>query len=393
VTFWKKLFGKKNDIAAAAPAGRGASARYGDKYAQYQELLVESEAIRELLGRLQEALTASPPDAPATVPQLCQDLLQHLDRALAVLQTFCRQTPTEIIQAYEELSRRLQQVATAPDPLMPEAMAQLRQDLEEMLQPAGHTASASESNTVSICRSLPALLDAITEARLAEMFCLSLRAQVSKKQAASLVTGRLVPILVVDVDGGLARSAATVGLEDIASVPFRAFLTGMLSIPWPKARPVDMKGFISVVGVTSTTPRSEDQLKKISLAILARDYMNFSLCLGYHASTIEAYVSDRPPCNYLRFHYQGGAASVERRVRRLKLISGILTRLGFEVSITGDLLDGRKHGDDLQASLKLLEILGRLEVFTKQMDMVMSSDEVIYGYIEDFLVNHGGGTG
>ena len=389
MAFWKRWFGKTNSTAAADPAVRGAAARYGGKYAQYREVISESEAIQELLGRLQEALTASPAGQAPLVTQLCQDLLQHLDRAIAVLQSFCRQTPTEIIQAYGELSERLRQAAAAANsPLAPATAEQLWDNLQEVVCPVPPPMPPSEPGSAPACRSLPDLLEAITEARLAEMFCLSLRAQVSKKEAASLVTGRLVPILVVDVDSGLSRAAATVGLEDIASVPFRAFLSGMLSIPWPKARPVDMKGFISVVGVTSTTPRSEDQLKKISLAILARDYMNFSLCLGYHASTIEAYVSDRPQCNYLRFHYQGGAASVERRVRRLRLISGILTRLGFEVSISGDLLDGRKHGDDLPACLKLLEILGRLEVFTKQMDMVMSSDEVISGYIEDFLTNH-----
>jgi pyruvate,water dikinase len=220
------------------------------------------------------------------------------------------------------------------------------------------------------------------------MFCLSLRSQVTKKQAASLITGRLVPILVIDVGGGLSSPGPTVNLDDVASIPYKAFLTGMLSIPWPKARPVDMKGFISVIGVTSTTPRAEDQLQKTSSAILASQYMNFSLCLGYHASTIEAYVGETPPCNYLRFHYEGGAASVERRVRRLRLIQGILTRLGFEVTITGDLLDGRKTGEDQASCLKLLEILGRLEVFTKQMDMVMTDDEVIFGYIDDFMAKH-----
>ncbi len=389
MAFWKRLFGKKSDRAVAEPAAQGAAAQYGDKYAKYQELVTESEVMRELLGRLQEALTASGAGAATLVPQLCQDLLQHLDRTMVVLQSFCRQTPAEIIQAYQELLEPLRQVALGGNgPLAPATAGQLWDNLKQVVGPARSTMPQAEPSSEPACRSLPALLEAINEARLAEMFCLSLKAQLSRKQAVSLVTGRLVPILVVDVDGGLSRSAPTVGLEDIASVPFRAFLTGMLSIPWPKARPVDMKGFISVVGITSTTPRSDDQLKKISLAILARDYMNFSLCLGYHASTMEAYVSERPRSNFLRFHYQGGAASVERRVRRLRLISGILTRLGFEVSITGDLLDGRKQGDDLEACLRLLEILGRLEVFTKQMDMVMSSDEVIFGYIEDFLAKH-----
>ncbi len=379
MAFWKRLFGKS--CPAAAPAPPGPVAQYSKKYCHYLELLAANEASRDLLHRLQAALRA--PDGADSVPQLCRALVEHLDRAMTVLPSFCRQMPPELAQAYKELTGRLRLAAAAADGGLSPATAAALREVVEAAPPPTPTAA-----TGAAVRTLPALLAALDEARLGEMFCLSLRAKVSKKQGASLVTGRLVPILVVDVDGGLAHPGPTVGLEDVTSIPFQAFLKGMLSIPWPKARPVDMKGFISVVGVTSTTPRSEDQLKKISLAILAREYMNFSLCLGYHASTIEAYASDRPSCNYVRFHYEGGAASVERRVRRLQLIRGILTRLGFEVSITADLLDGRKHGDDLPHCLRLLEILGRLEVFTKQMDMVMSSDDVIFGYIEEFLAKH-----
>ena len=79
---------------------------------------------------------------------------------------------------------------------------------------------------------------------------------------------------------------------------------------------------------------------------------------------------------------------MERRVRRLQLIEGILTRLGFEVAITGDLLDARKTGENKESFLQLLEILGRLEVYTKQMDMVMTDDEVVFGYVDDFLAKH-----
>ena len=390
MAFWKNLFGSKSDAAAAAPLASGLVAKYCHKYAGYQEIVTECEAVQDILGKLQQALTREPVQPGVPVRQLLQDLLVHLEQTVAVLQTFCRQPPAAIVQAYEEVAGRLRQALAQLEPgsLSSEAAANLWQTLKEITCPPPPVDRQGEASSQDACLSMPALLQAITESRLAEMFCLSLRGQVSKKEAASLVTGRMVPILIVDVGGGLARPGPTVGQEDITSVPFQAFLSGMLSIPWPKARPVDMKGFISVVGVTSTTPRAEDQLKKISLAILARDYMNFSLCLGYHASTIEAYVRESSRCNYLRFHYEGGAASVERRVRRLRLISGILTRLGFEVTITGDLLDGRRSGDAVDPCLKLLEILGRLEVFTKQMDMVMSSDEVIFDYIEDFLANH-----
>jgi pyruvate,water dikinase len=239
------------------------------------------------------------------------------------------------------------------------------------------------------CQSIHDLLYCASAARRQEMFCLSLRSDVCKKEAVNLVTGRMVPILVIDAGGGLSVESPSVTYGEVSSIPFRAFLGGMMSIPWPKRRPLDVKGFISVIGVTSTTPHAEDQLRKISFALLAEKYMNFSLCLGYHASTIEAYVGHNLDNNYIRFHYQGGAASLERRLRRLQLIGEILVQLGFTVTVQGDLLDAMSAGDPEPTVLNKLEILGRLEVYTKQMDMLMSDDAVVSGHVMDFLEKHG----
>lgn len=277
------------------------------------------------------------------------------------------------------------QMAASPgDP----AARAILQRLRPRLFPLNVLALPDDSLTPAACQSIHDILYYTSKARVEEMFCLSLRGRVTKKDGVSLVTGRLVPILIIDAGEGLSAEAPTVNFAAIASIPYRAFLNGMMSIPWPKARPVDMKGFISVIGVTSTTPRSEEQLQKCSFALLSKNYMNFSLCLGYHASTIEAYVGANLDDNYIRFHYQGGAASLERRVRRLQLIGGVLSRLGFKVTVRGDLLDARLGGEPTPSLLQILEILGRLEVYTKQMDMVMSDDGVVSGYIADFFEKH-----
>jgi hypothetical protein len=387
VSFWKRLFGKGCE-AGAVPAGTGQAQQYINKYQKFAAIKAESEAARDRLDSLHLQLVENQALDVAQVQKQGHDLLQHLRQALDLLQEFCRQRPEALFSAYDDLAPRFNAALTqaGADTANPQLFWDRLRPL--LFSSKSEAPAAAEAVSSEAYASLQDVLDDINEQRLQEMFCLSLRSQVSKKQAVSLVTGRLVPILVIDAGGGLSSPGPTVNLTDVASIPYKAFLTGMLSIPWPKARPLDMKGFISVVGVTSTTPRAEDQLQKISFALLARDYMNFSLCLGYHASTIEAYVSQPCRSNYIRFHYEGGAASVERRVRRLRLISGILTALGFEVSITGDLLDGRKTGEDDDACLKMLEILGRLEVFTKQMDMVMTDDDVVYGYIDDFLAKH-----
>jgi len=281
----------------------------------------------------------------------------------------------------------------APEKPVASGYAPLAAKLLERLSPrlfSLNVAGSGQTPAPDACQSIHDLLYYASTIRRKEMFCLTLRGEVGKKDAVSLVTGRLVPILVIDAGGGLAAEKPTVTFEEVTSLPFRAFLDGMMSIPWPKARPLDVKGFISVIGVTSTTPRAEDQLRRISFALLSENYMNFSLCLGYHASTIEAYVGNNVDHNYIRFHYEGGAASLERRLRRLQLIGEILARLGFRVGVQGDLLDALHSGDQEPSLLKKLEVLGRLEVYTKQMDMVMSDDTVVSGHVTDFLEKHAG---
>jgi pyruvate, water dikinase len=273
-------------------------------------------------------------------------------------------------------------------PPMPQPLAAaLLKGLSPWLFPL-HTGLPGKPATPGACQSIHDLLVYAATARRQEMFCYSLRGEVAKKDAVSLVTGRLVPILVIDAGGGLARPGASATFEEVSSLPFRAFLGGMMSIPWPKARPLDVKGFISVIGVTSTTPQAEDQLRRLSFALLSREYMNFSLCLGYHASTIEAYLGSSQDSSYIRFHYEGGAASIDRRLRRLQLIGEILVHLGFQVNVTGDLLDGLVTGEPEARALKKLEILGRLEVYTKQMDMVMADDAAVASYVAGFLGEH-----
>jgi len=302
VSFWKRLFGKGCDRGALAPPV-GLAQRYLKKYQQFQAILAESEAAGAIMAQLQHRL-AKPEnlDLPQFQEQ-CADLLGHMRQALDLLLEFCRQKPDELLAAFAELAARFQEILSLAEASGQDTLELVQDQLRPLLFSRQQAEPSQGSSPLAASASVPDLLAGITEHRLQEMFCLSLRSQVSKKQAVSLVTGRLVPILVIDAGGGLSSTSVTVNLDDVASVPYKAFLDGMLSIPWPKARPLDMKGFISVVGVTSTTPRAEDQLQKISFALLAREYMNFSLCLGYHASTIEAYVSPQPPCNYLRFHY------------------------------------------------------------------------------------------
>ena len=113
--------------------------------------------------------------------------------------------------------------------------------------------------------------------------------------------------------------------------------------------------------------------------------MNFSIRLGYHLSTVEAYAGDNIDHNYIRFHFKGGGASIERRLRRTQLIKEILEKLDFEVDRVGDMLNARINRCQRSTIEEKLSILGRLAVYTKQLDMIMFSDAFVDCYLQEFM--------
>ena len=78
--------------------------------------------------------------------------------------------------------------------------------------------------------------------------------------------------------------------------------------------------------------------------------------------------------NYISFSFKGGAADYVRRNRRVRAIALILKELDFTVDVQGDLVSARlqKYGCDL--ILERLDLVGRLLLYTRQMDMLMQDE-------------------
>ncbi len=192
-------------------------------------------------------------------------------------------------------------------------------------------------------------------------------------------------ICLLDLGGGLGDFKRSVKPENIQSVPFIAFFKGLSSMRWPQGREVDAKGFVEAMFRTVTLP--EEELKKAgekSFAFISGDYMNFAIRLGYHLSTVEAFAGENTNDNYIRFFFKGGGAIIDRRLRRVRLIKEILEVMDFDVKVTGDVLKAslmKYRKDQIE---KILEVMGRLTVYTKQLDMVMYNDAITDFYIEDF---------
>ncbi len=209
-----------------------------------------------------------------------------------------------------------------------------------------------------------------------------------KGEAMKLHVQLPLDIRVIDLGGGVENGSGKITVDNITCIPMKALLKGMMSIEWPGPPPVNVKGLISIIATTTMLPNPEKAFSEPSFAVVSREYMNFSIRLGYHLQTLEAYAGDSINDNYIRFLFRGGGASHDRRARRTQLIKKILEKIDFHVDATGDVLDGRVTKYDRITIEKKLDIMAKLTVFTKQLDMTLFSDDVVNWYVKEFIKKH-----
>jgi pyruvate,water dikinase len=171
--------------------------------------------------------------------------------------------------------------------------------------------------------------------------------------------------------------------DEIECEPMRHFWAGILREGWP----TPLKGPAGSKGPLATIfePARGENYSESSFAILGKEYMIVSLRMGYHFTTVEAMCSEDQQKNYVRMQYHEGGATPERRERRIKLITDVLSRLGFEHYAKGDFLDTRLTYRPAAKICRNLYQLGRLTMLTKQLDMALSNDRVAEWYTRQFL--------
>jgi len=122
-----------------------------------------------------------------------------------------------------------------------------------------------------------------------------------------------------------------------------------------------------------------------SYAIISDRYMNFSSRVGYHYSVLDSYCGKTDAKNYINFQFKGGAADDVRRGRRARVIETVLSALGFLVSTVADRVTARIAKQSAAVLAEKLDRIGRLLIFTRQMDMLMHSDELVAEMADAFL--------
>ena len=230
------------------------------------------------------------------------------------------------------------------------------------------------------CRSLHDIMRVVHELSYQEMFRLSDRVSHREGTAVRLAVNLPVDLYLIDLGGGLADRAAEIDEvrpEAVTSIPLNALLKGMLhpGLNSREPRPIHITGFFSVMREQILSPPARvERFGDRSYAIIADKYLNFSSRVGYHYSILDSYCGASINKNYITFSFKGGAADDTRRNRRVRAIARILEALDFAVEVRGDRVDARLLKYKQQEIEARLDQIGRLLLFTRQMDMLMNGE-------------------
>jgi pyruvate,water dikinase len=235
------------------------------------------------------------------------------------------------------------------------------------------------------CRTLHDIARFAHQKAMEEMFGEAAIAARERRLGLVLRTAIPLEVRLIDMDEPTPHRDRKGGIpvEELRSVPLKAFWRGVEEEGWPShARPLDLRGFVSVVTAQMGTGSRED-FAETSFALASSQYMLLCLHLGYHFTTFESLCTPEPSRNYVRMQFKGGGASADRRIRRTVLLADLLSRMGFEHASRGDFLDTCVSYLDEAATIETLRLLGRLTMLTKQLDMALSNDAVARWYTED----------
>lgn len=119
--------------------------------------------------------------------------------------------------------------------------------------------------------------------------------------------------------------------------------------------------------------------------MISKHFCNLQSRFGYHFTSVEALAGPRSRENYIRFQFKGGAADYHRRERRARFVGEILDEFDFQIKVREDAMFARLDDCDQQFIEDHLEILGHILIHTRQLDMIMSKEDVVQLYKQRIL--------
>ncbi|MGA9459339.1 MAG: PEP/pyruvate-binding domain-containing protein [Desulfobaccales bacterium] len=219
-----------------------------------------------------------------------------------------------------------------------------------------------------------------------EIFRLSAE-QLAGDGGRRLVSHLPLELHLIDLGGGLSPAAASllqVRPEHLRSRPLLAYWKGVSEAGRQGPNPADLAGFLSGRTGAATDTKVQENLGEKNFAIITDDYLNLSNRLGLHFATLESFLGTVAN-SFISFTFSGGGADLTRRRRRVRILARVLKHLHFRVELDEDAIIARADALEPEALEGNLEILGRLMMVSKVVDLEMLDDEAADRCCQEFV--------
>ncbi len=194
-------------------------------------------------------------------------------------------------------------------------------------------------------------------------------------------------IFMIDIGGGLnlegAHNKAT--FNEINSIPFKAIISGMMHPGVWHSEAISMKINDFMSSMLKMPDVSSMRYLGENVAVVSREYVNLSLRFGYHFNMMDCYCSENIRDNHIYFRFVGGATDIIKRSRRAELLASILREYDMRINQKGDLVIARTDNITRSEMEEILNHLGRLIAYTRQLDALMDDDQTVQYYVKKFL--------
>jgi pyruvate, water dikinase len=257
----------------------------------------------------------------------------------------------------------------------------------EKISPLNLVDPQSPIFTPEHCETVHDIIRFAHEKAVQEMFFLAGKRGMKLKGAKRLLSHIPILLYVLDLGQGIREGVGDVTEvhpEDIRNVPFRAIWKGLShpDIFWSsEIMHFDWEAFDTMSGgiVSMESPLLA------SYALFSQDYLNLSVHFGYHFVVVDCLCSPTSSLNYLSIHFKGGGAAPENKRLRVEFVARILKQHGFEVRLTGDVLDARLDPLPSASLEEKLDMVGRLLGCTRLLDMIIADEATVDTLTAEFL--------